>query len=257
MIRAIAAFPLLAAIAVAAQTPSRALPPQIPILGAPTGECRFPDIDASTPVRITAGEDQIPYQFACGHNRPTGVCAIDTLPPGLIVNLGLEQNGWACVTGGDSTSGWVPAEHLAPVPVTPKVPLSEWLGWWRQGKDVKGRKNDRLLITHHRGSNVLHVSGRAYWYGLNDNVHFGEVQADATPIGVYLHAVESAPSGGCVVDLKLDSATHTLKAYDNMQCGGMNVRFSRTWTHFTPNSVQSKIGLPSRCRTCCINERCC
>jgi hypothetical protein len=235
MIRAIF-LPLLVAIAVGAQTPRPpVLPPQIPIPGAPTPRCEFPDIDADTPLRITTGNGPIPYQFACGHNRPDGVCAINSLPPGLIVSLGAEQNGWACVTGGDSTSGWIPADHLAPIPAGPHVPLTEWLGWWRHDNEVKGEKNDRLLITHQPGAAALHISGRAYWYGLNDNVHFGEVQADATPIGVYLHAVEASPNGtGCVVDLKLDPTTHTLQAYDNMHCGGMNVRFGRTWHRFTP-----------------------
>lgn len=234
MSRRIVAIPLLATIAVGAQTPlSRVLPPQTLIPGAPTIACSFPSIDANIPIRITTGDGPIQYQFACGVNRPPGVCAINTLAPGLIVNPGAEQSGWACVTGGDSTSGWIGVEHLASVPITPHVALAEWLGWWRHGDDVKGRKNDRMLITRQPASNVLHVSGRAYWYGLNDNVHFGEVQADATPIGVYLHAVESSP-GGCVVDLKLNPATHTVKVYDNMQCGGMNVRFGGTWTHFTP-----------------------
>lgn len=233
MTRSILTLLLIAAIAVTAQMPrSRTLPPQILIPGAPTVSCNFPSINANDPIRITVGDAPIPYQFACGHNRPIGVCAIGTLPPGLIVNLGAEQGGWACVTGGDSTSGWIPAEHLAQVPANPHVPLTEWLGWWRQGNDVKGETNDRLLITRHLGLNVLHVSGRALWYGLNGVVHSGMVQADGTPIGIYLHAVASP--GGCVVDLKLDPHTHTLQAYDNMQCGGANVRFDRTWNHFTP-----------------------
>jgi hypothetical protein len=214
---------------------SRVLPPQIPIPGAPTANCEFPNIDAATPIRITTGNGPIPYQFACGHNRPAGVCAIGALHPGLIVSLGVEQNGWACVTGGDSSSGWIPADRLAPVPTTPRAVVAEWLGWWRHDNDAKGQKNDRLLITRQPGSNALHISGRAYWYGLNDDVHLGEVQAYATPIGVYLHAVESSSYGtGCVVDLKLDPTTHTLHANDNMQCGGMNVRFGGTWHRFTP-----------------------
>jgi hypothetical protein len=146
------------------------------------------------------------------------------------VNLGQVQSGWACVTGGDSTSGWVPVERLASIPTTPRVSLSEWLGWWRQGEDVRGIKNDRLLITHSPGSNVLHISGRAYWYSSQENVHFGEVQADARPIGIYLHAVDS----GCVIDLELDPTTRALKTYDNEGCGGMNVRFMGTWTQITP-----------------------
>jgi hypothetical protein len=225
---------LLAALVVGAQTTSLGLPPQTPIPGAPTVACEFPDIDADTPIRITTGDGRIPYQFACGHNRPSGECAVNTLPPGLIVNLGAEQNTWACVTGGDSTSGWIPADRLSPVPATPDAGLTEWLGWWRSGREVRGVKNNRLLITRKAGSNSLHISGRAYWYGPGDNVHFGEVQADATPVGLYLHAVQPFSSGGCVVDLKLDPATRTLQAYDNMQCGGMNVRFGGTWERFLP-----------------------
>jgi hypothetical protein len=233
VIRAIV-LSLLAAVGAQTARPI-VLPSQTPIPGAPTASCEFPDIDASTPFRITTGNRPIPYQFACDHNRPDGACAVNSLPPGLIVGLGIEQSGWACVTGGDSTSGWIPASHLAPVPTTPHVPLTEWLGWWRHDNDVKGRKNDRLLITRQSGGNTLHISGRAYWYGLNDNVHFGAVQADAAPIGIYLHAVESSPDGtGCVVDLKLDPTTHSLLAYDNMQCGGMNVRFDGNWNRFTP-----------------------
>jgi hypothetical protein len=209
--------------------PSSALPPQIPIPGAPTTECSFPEIKSTTPIRITTGNQPVPYQFACGVRSPSA-CAVGTLPSGLVVSFGQEQNGWACVTGGDSTSGWVPIEDLAPLPTTPDVPLSDWLGWWRQGKDVKGMKNDRLLITRSSGSRLLHVSGRAYWYGIPPNVHFGGVQADAEPIGLYLHAID----GGCVLDLKLDPITHTLKVYDNSGCGGMNVRFLGVWNRFTP-----------------------
>jgi len=235
MVRLIAVIALLAAAPSGAQWPplSRSLPPQTPVPGAPTTACSFPDIDAQTPIRITAGDGPIPYQFGCGYNRPPGVCAEGVLPAGLIVSLGEIRNGWACVTGGDSTTGWIPAERLDEVPASPRVPISEWLGWWHQENEVKGRKNDRLLITRLPDSKTLHISGRAYWYGLGDNVHFGEFQADAAPIGIYLHVVQASQYGaGCIVDLKLDPATHTLDGYDNMQCGGMNVRFSGTWRRF-------------------------
>jgi hypothetical protein len=237
LIRAKVIIGLLSAIAVGALTlTSQVPPPQAAIPGAPTAQCEFPDIDSTTPIAITTGTEKIPYQFACGYNRPSGVCAIGTLRPGLIVSVGTKQDGWACVTGGDSGSGWIPADHLAPVPTTPRAPVVEWLGWWRHDKEAKGVKNDRLLITREPGSNALHISGRAYWYGLNDDVHYGVVQADGAPIGVYLHGVESSSDGtACVIDLKLDPATDTMQAYDNMHCGGMNVRFSGDWRRFTPN----------------------
>ncbi len=203
---------------------------------APTTDCSFHDIEAITPIRITIGDGPIPYHFACGIGRSRHMCE-GTLPPDLIVNLGTEQNGWACVTGIDSTSGWIPVKYLGEVPTDPKVPLSAWLGWWHQGEEVKGEKSNRLLITNQPGSHMLHVSGRAYWHGLNDNVHFGYVEADATPIGIYLHLVGSY---SCVVDLEFDLATHTLNANDNTQCGALNVRFNGTWTHYVPKLHSKK-----------------
>ena len=228
-----AVLALLTVATAGAQWPARerSLPPQIPIPGAPTSACDLDHIGAGAPIRITTGEGFIPYQFACGTNRPVGVCAEAGLPAGLVVSLGRVKDGWACVTGGDGTSGWIPAARLAGVPATPQEPVGDWLGWWRHPFAMRGRKNDQLLITRVRGSKLLHVSGRAYWYGLGDDVHFGEVEGDARPIGVYLHVISR---GGCVVDLKLDPSTETLDSYDNMDCGGMNVRFLRTWVRFQP-----------------------
>jgi hypothetical protein len=167
--------------------------------------------------------------------RGSGTCITGTLDPGIVVSAGPAQNGLTCVSGGDSTSGWVPTARLAPVPADPHASLSQWLGWWHQGTETPGQKNDRLLITRAKSPGLLHVSGRAYWFGANDDVHFGEVIADAKPSGNYLHAVQGDDLSGCVVDLKYDPASHTISAYDNMRCGGMNVRFSRTWTKFTPS----------------------
>lgn len=227
---------LLCASSLAAQTvqPS-SQPAQSPIPGAPTSTCEFPHIDSDTPLRITSGNRSIPFQFACGFNRPAGECVTGTLSPGLIVNLGPEEHGWACITGRDSVSGWVPANLLSAVPASPSVPLTDWLGWWRIWKQVPGYNNPRLLIVRKPGSRMLYVSGRAYWYGAHGIVHYGQIQADAVPIGLYLHAVEASDDGtACVLDLKLDPATHTLQAYDNMQCGGMNVNFAGKWARFHP-----------------------
>lgn len=235
MIRWIVVFSMLFTMSAAAQWPqgARSLPPQTPIPGAPTASCSFAGMDVNSPIRLTAGVGMIPYQFACGVNRPAGVCVQGLLPPGLVVNLGAVLNGWACVTGGDSTMGWVPADRLAKVPQIPGVPVAGWLGWWHQKDNPKGQKGDRLLITRMRGSKLLHVSGRAYWYGLGDNVHFGQVNGEARATGVYLHVVESSPGElGCIVDLKYDPAKRAFDSYDNALCGGMNVRFTGRWYRF-------------------------
>ncbi len=217
----------LAAIFISSQCAAQDTVPGLP--------CDITTLPADTPIRLLAGSGPIPYLFACGV-RGSGTCIPGKLDPGLVVSAGPAQNGLTCVSGGDSTSGWVPTSRLAPVPADPHASLSQWVGWWRQETETPAKNNDRLLITRTGSPGVLHISGRAYWYGANDDVHFGEVNADAKPIGNYLHAVQGDDLSGCVVDLKFDPATHTISAYDNMRCGGMNVRFARAWTKFTPAS---------------------
>ena len=41
----------------------------------------------------------------------------------------------------------------------------------------------------------------------------------------------------CVLDLVYRPAAHTFDALDNAQCGGMNVRFTGTWSRFTPKAA--------------------
>ncbi|NYF90294.1 hypothetical protein RBB79_11935 [Tunturiibacter empetritectus] len=211
-----------------------ALPP------APTDPCSFDSAPASTPVRLLLGTAPVPYNFACGVNRPAGVCVSLPIKPGIVVSVGAEKSGWTCITGGDSTSGWVPSTSLGELPTTPRISPSAWIGWWQQGKSRPGMRNDRLLITKGDAPNSFHVSGRAYWYGLNDNVHLGEVKAEGFVVGPYMHIIEGDELSGCVIDLKYDVSTRQFSAYDNQRCGGANVRFGRTWTKFTPSTTRSQ-----------------
>ena len=212
--------------------------------GAPTTACNVPPLRDASKLLIVTGDAPVPYVFACEHNRPEGKCAVITAKPGSrdlpsttrFMTAGEQQNGWTCVEPNDSTSGWVPSDRLAPLPPTPAITTADWLGWWRQGKNSPGIKNDRLLITRSKTPKTLHVSGRAYWYGTNDNVHFGAVDADASAYGDTLHVVEGDDAGACIVDLIYHPATHTFTASDNMNCGGMNVRFQREWQRFTPKA---------------------
>jgi hypothetical protein len=201
-----------------------------PPAGAPTAVCSTDSVDASTPVRILVGTQPVPYAFACGQH-PGKPCIGGTLPPGLVVSVAATSGDWSCVSGGDSTSGWVPTARLAELPATPALPLKDWIGWWRAYRSPPGSKGDRILITPGTPPGTLHVSGRAYWYGANDNVHLGELSpTDAKPIGPYLHIVSSP----CIVDLHFNPTNRTFTAYDNALCGGMNVRFTGTWARFTP-----------------------
>ena len=212
-----------------------------PPAGAPTSACTVkPDANGSK-LRVLTGATPVTFVFACGHNRPSGQCAVMTMKPGgrempitaRFATQGIQQNGWTCVDE-DGIMGWLPSDRLISLSSAPAVPLSDWMGWWRHGPDSHGIKSDRLLIARGKVPGTLHVSGRAYWYGANDNVHFGEVNADATPFGDTLHVVDGGDQGACVVNLVYRPATHIFDATDNMNCGGMNVRFSGIWQRFIP-----------------------
>jgi len=217
------AFTLIISLPSLAQNPS------------PVSACDLSNLPAATPIRILQGSGPIPYSFACGV-RGSGTCIAGKLDPGLLVIAGPEKSGWTCVSDGDATFGWVPTSRLASVPSNPRIPLSQWIGWWHRGKPTPGVKNDLLLITRGKSPGALNVSGRAYWYGLGDDVHFGQVNVEAAPVGPYLHLVEGDDLNSCVLDLKYDLAKQTIAAHDNARCGGMNVRFWGVWTRFSPSS---------------------
>ncbi len=212
---------------------------------APSETCAFHGARSAAPVRQITGPEPAPYYFACGV-RTKGACATGSLPPGLIVSEDREKDGWACVTGGNSSSGWVQVTRLMSLPAEPKVLITSWLGWWHHGRAQSGTDNDLLLITKGSAPGSLQVSGKAFWYGAVVNgapvEHSGQLNAEAIPIGNHVHFVQSdGHDNGCVVDLTLHEieGTPTLSSYDNENCGGMNVRFAGDWKRFTPDKTKS------------------
>jgi hypothetical protein len=156
-----------------------------------------------------------------------------------LIATGETMGSWTCAFY-DDVPGWLPTSALAPLPDHPSPSLRSWIGFYRRGTPTAKVEQDRLLIQPGKAAGTLHVSGRAYWHGLNDNVHFGGINADATPIGPYLHIVDGNGAGACVLDLVLDASKRTLSADDNTNCGGMNVRFWGLWNRFTPSTRQTK-----------------
>ena len=206
----------------------------------PPQPCEYDGSGGNETLRLVSGKEAAPYFFSCQtHNPNAGPsgCVQSTLPAGSMINVKSELGGWSCIHSEGFVSGWIPSARLEPLPSVPKPPVADWLGWWRNGPDAPGIKNDRILITRGEQPNSLHVSGRGYWYGLNGNVHFGGFTGDAVPVGPRLHIVD-----GCVVELELSRNDQGLKllANDNERCGGMNVRFMGTWRKFQPKSPGRK-----------------
>jgi hypothetical protein len=238
MLQAPASIGLLALIVLASTLHAQQDPP-IPA-DAPTSACEFPGSRSVEALRIVAGIEPVSFVMSCpGH--PGGRCNTPIAPTSMarlstnLLAVDRTEGGWTC-TNNAGVPGWVPTNRLIPLPDTPAVPTTHWLGWWRSGKDAPGIQNDRLLITRSKNNpRILHVSGRAYWYGITNNVHLGEINADAQARGPYLHIVEGDPPG-CILDLAYDPVTHNFNAIDNSECGGMNVRFLGKWSRFTPTS---------------------
>ena len=70
----------------------------------------------------------------------------------------------------------------------------------------------------------MRVRGNAFWHGLGDDVHEGEIAASAAPQGDHVVFVEE----DCTVRATL--AGRYLIVADNENCGGMNVRLDGGYT---------------------------
>src|SRR5690242_5545871 len=117
----------------------------------PHEKCKFDQKRAQDVQRIAAGSPAT-YYFACHENNPnadaTG-CIKESLKPGLVVSLNRTEGRWACVSGNDSTSGWVEKSRLQALRSEPRFPLKTWEGWWERlaAKHTRDLRSDRLLIT--------------------------------------------------------------------------------------------------------------
>ena len=205
----------------------------------PTEKCDFNGARLDAPLRLVNGSASAPYYFAC-QKRPGSACIQGSVPSGQVVSVDREQAGWSCIAA-DGTSGWVENSHLQQIPADPRPALTDWQGWWQKGTPVPNQKGDRLLLTPGTHPGSLRVSGRAYWYGINDVVLFGQINGQAAAIGNHLHVIEvnAGKPTACVLDLTLITAgtQPQMQGSDNMGCGGMNVNFRGTWRKFTPAST--------------------
>jgi hypothetical protein len=93
----------------------------------------------------------------------------------------------------------------------------DWLGKWRY--------YDNSIEISKSGAGELAVKGNAFWQGLGDNIHIGELDHKAKPTGNILKLGENETSEyDCKVTMRL--LGKYLIASDNNNCGGANVTFS-------------------------------
>jgi hypothetical protein len=129
---------------------------------------------------------------------------------------------WACAwyqpKKGAETVGWLALDKLEFKETNLNPAQKDWLGKWNYaGNSIeigKGKTADSLTIT-----------GDAFWKGLGDNVHVGELDESSKPAGNELKIGESESGEyACKVTMRL--LGRYLLVADNLHCGGVNVTFS-------------------------------
>ncbi len=142
--------------------------------------------------------------------------------PGDKVVISRTFKGFACswyLPGkGFPTTGWIKSSELVITHAGSKPTVSRWL--------CKSKYADNSIsITENKLPGMLNITGEAFWQGLGDNVHIGELDDRAAPKGNILKVGENdRDEFACKVTLLLIDAFLVVR--DNMNCGGANVTFS-------------------------------
>lgn len=134
------------------------------------------------------------------------------------VIIGRTYNGFACAwyqpKKGSETVGWLPIKNLTIQ--GKKSPRYSWIGNWKFGE------NDIRFIPM-KNNRKLKVKGNAFWRGLGDNIHIGELDHSGTPRNGMMSLGNKAEKYDCYV--KMQRLGKYLLVADNKKCGGVNVTF--------------------------------
>lgn len=131
------------------------------------------------------------------------------------------NSDWGCAwytpRKGSPTIGWISMRRLDFLPGGLNLLAQDWLGNWKY-------YDNSILISKGQGGELV-VKGEAFWKGLGDNIHIGELDDTAKPTGNILKLGENETSEyDCKATLTL--VGKYLVASDNNNCGGANVTFS-------------------------------
>jgi hypothetical protein len=138
--------------------------------------------------------------------------------PGDEVVVSRTFGDWACAwyqpARGPERVGWIEARHLEfPTLLLDGTPSMRLVGEWTDGENF-------INLGPGQSAGRLRVEGQAYWHGLNNNVHVGELNGEA----VLTDNVFNYEDGDdCRVTAQL--VVSYLVVRDNKRCGGVNVTF--------------------------------
>jgi hypothetical protein len=155
------------------------------------------------------------------------------LVPGDVVVASRKFSDYVCVWyapgKGYETVGWLPAANVSLAETTGSPASSSWVGNWEYGIQS-------IRIKPGKKPGALAVEGQAYWRGLGDNVHTGDLGFEAQPVGIVLTLEENEDL--CAATLKL--VGDFLVVTDNLKCGGVNVTFNGVYRRTSRAGVTRK-----------------
>jgi hypothetical protein len=129
-----------------------------------------------------------------------------------------EYEGFVCVwyqpKKGSETVGWIRKERLSVASNT--SPNFNWIGEWSYAE------NTIRFIPRKIVNNYL-IKGEAFWRGVGDNIHIGELDFSGTSKNGKLEAGDGTDKYDCQV--KMQRIGKYLIVSDNKMCGGVNVSF--------------------------------
>lgn len=125
---------------------------------------------------------------------------------------------WYVPAKGIGTTGWIKLADLDISEVNKQPSLRSWLGTWEFAENS-------ISFTQNKLPGYLNVTGEAFWRGLADNVHIGELDGREKPVGNIINFGSSdTDEYSCKATIRLIG--NFLVVDDNSYCGGVNVKFN-------------------------------
>lgn len=125
---------------------------------------------------------------------------------------------WFSGANGIAKVGWLRTSDIDFPNMIHDASERVWLGEWRYG-------TNSISFAKTKIERNLSVKGSALWKGLGDNVHIGELDANAAYKDGVLEYSDGTSEFDCRATMRLAIEQYLIVA-DNGNCGGANVTFS-------------------------------
>lgn len=123
---------------------------------------------------------------------------------------------WYQPRRGSETVGWIAIGKLSIDESQPTISVRDWLGNW-------SFNDSSIEISNGPTQGKLKITGNAFWRGMGDNIHIGELDDKAGPVG---DKMNFGGDGEYDCRVNMQRLGGFLIVSDNLNCGGLNVSFN-------------------------------